>query len=124
MLASPYLQHIPFVRRLIGIARDHGLSLIDGVKRGFLILLLGVSIAASQAAPKDTVTVAWDASPTTEKVRVYRVYELVKSRRVFIGESKTPHFVIPRKKGNHAYVVTAVSAKGESAPSKPLQVQN
>jgi len=60
----------------------------------------------------------------------YRVYELVKSRSVLIwqgkshsvliGQSKTPRFVIPRKKGKHVYAVTALSAKGESAP---LQVQ-
>jgi len=108
------------------------------MKLGFIILLLCVSVAASQESPTKTDTLTWDASPTSEKVTGYRVYELVDShrggpaawfgratrQRVLIGESKAPHFVIPRKKGKHVYVVTAVSAKGESAPSAPLQVRN
>jgi len=95
------------------------------MKLGFLILLVGVSVAASQEIPNKPLTIAWDASPSSDKVTGYRVYELVKSRRVFMGQSKTPSLVIPRKKGKHVYVVTAVSAKGgESAPSTPLQVQN
>jgi len=94
------------------------------MKLGFLIFLLSVSVAASQGVGDKPLTLTWDASPTAEKVKTYRVYELVKSDRVLIGETKTPPLVIPRKKGNHVYVVTAVSAKGESAPSKPLQVQN
>ena len=107
-----------------GIARRHELSLNDSMKLGFLILLLSVSVAASKEIPNKSLTLTWDASPISNKVTEYRVYELVKSRRVLIGESKTPHFVTPRKKGKHVYVVTAVSAKGESAPSAPLQVQN
>src|SRR5437868_11758211 len=107
------------------------------MKLGFLILLLSVSVAASKEIPSKSVTLTWDASPISDKVTAYRVYELVKPRaslfgmihhaalsRVFIGETKTRHFVIPRKKGKHVYMVTAVSAKGESAPSTPLQVQN
>jgi hypothetical protein len=107
-----------------GIARGHELSLNGGMKLGFLILLLSVSVAASQEIPNKPLTLTWDANPSSDKVTAYRVYELVKSRRVFIGQSKTPHFVIPRKKGKHVYVVTAVSAKSESAPSTPLQVRN
>lgn len=107
-----------------GIARRHELSLNDSMKLGFLILLLSVSVAASKEIPNKSLTLTWDASPISDKVTSYRVYELVKSRRVLIGQSNTPHFVIPRKTGKHVYVVTAVSAKGESAPSAPLQVQN
>jgi hypothetical protein len=120
-----------------GIARRHELSLNDSMKLGFLILLLSVSVAASKEIPNKSSTLTWDASPVSEKVTGYRVYELVKPptslfglihhaplRRVLIGQSNTPHFVIPRKKGKHVYVVTAVSTKGESAPSAPLQVQN
>ncbi len=94
------------------------------MKVGFLVLLLSVSVAASQEVPNKPLTLTWDASPTSDKVTGYRVYELVKSRRVLIGQGNTRHFVIPRKKGEHVYVVTAVSAKGESAPSAPLQVRN
>ena len=95
------------------------------MKLGFLILLLSVSVAASQEIPNKPLTLTWDANPKSDKVTGYRVYELVKSRRIFIGESKTPRLVMPRKKGKHVYVVTAVSAKGgESAPSTALQVQN
>jgi hypothetical protein len=108
----------------LGIARGHELSLNNGMKLGFLILLLSVSVAASQELPNKPLTLTWDANPKSDKVTGYRVYELVKSRRIFIGQSKTPRLVIPRKKGKHVYVVTAVSAKGESAPAKPLQVQN
>ena len=107
-----------------GIAYRHELGLNDSVKVGFLVLLLSVSVAASQEVPNKPLTLTWDASPTSDKVTGYRVYELVKSRRVLIGQSNTPHFVTPRKKGKHVYVVTAVSAKGESAPSTPLQVRN
>jgi hypothetical protein len=105
------------------------------MKLGFLILLLSVSVAASKEIPNKSLTLTWDASPASDKVTGYRIYELVESRtfglipraglrRVLIGQSNTRHFVIPRKKGKHVYVVTAVSAKGESAPSAPLQVQN
>jgi hypothetical protein len=94
------------------------------MKLGLLILLASVSIAASQETPNKSLTLAWDANRTSDKVTGYRVYEIVKSRSVLIGESKTPHFVIPRKKGKHVYVVTAVSGKGESAQSAPLHVQN
>jgi len=107
-----------------GIARRHELSLNDSMKLIVLILLLSVSVAASKEIPNKSLTLTWDASPISNKVTGYRVYELVKSRRVLIGQSNTPHFVTPRKKGKHVYVVTAVSAKGESAPSAPLQVQN
>jgi len=107
-----------------GIARRHELSLNDSMKLGFLILLLSVSVTASKEIPNKSLTLKWDANRTSDKVTSYRVYEVVKSRRVLIGESKTPQFVIPRTKGKHVYVVTAVSAKGESAPSAPLQVQN
>jgi hypothetical protein len=100
------------------------LSLNNSVKLGLLILLLSVSVSASQEIPNKPLTLAWDASPISDKVTGYRVYELVKSRRIVIGQSKTPRLVIQRKKGKHLYVVTAVSAKGESAPSTPLQVQN
>ncbi len=106
------------------IARRHEWSLNDSMKRGFLILLLSVSVAASQDVPNKSLTLTWNANRASDKVTGYRVYELVKSRRVLIGQSKTPHFVIPRKKGKHVYVVTAVSARGESAPSTPLPVQN
>jgi hypothetical protein len=105
-----------------GIARRHELILNDSMKLGFLILLLSVAVAASKEIPNKSLTLTWDASPISDKVTGYRVYELVKSGRVLIGQSDTPHFVIPRKKGKHVYVVTAVSAKGESAPSTPLQV--
>ena len=105
------------------------------MKLGFLVFLLSVSVAASQDIPNKSLTLIWDANQISEKVTGYRVYELVKSRsvltwqsktprRVLIGQSKTPRLVIPRKKGKHVYVVTAVSAGGESAPSAPLQVQN
>ena len=104
------------------------------MKLGFLVFLLSVSVAASQENPNKTLTLIWDANRIEEKVTGYRVYEVVesrsiliwqrKSRRVLIGQSKTPRFVILRKKGKHVYVVTAVSAGGESAPSAPLQVQN
>jgi hypothetical protein len=94
------------------------------MKLGFLILLASISVAASQGTPSKSLTLAWDANRTSDKVTGYRVYEVVKSRNVLIGQSKTPQFVIPRKKGKHVYVVTAVSAKGESAPSAPLQVKN
>jgi hypothetical protein len=107
------------------------------MKLGFLILLLSVSVAASKEIPNKSLTLTWDASPASDKVTGYRIYELVESRtfpfglihhgglrRVLIGQSNTRHFVIQRKKGKHVYVVTAVSAKGESAPSAPLQVQN
>ena len=96
----------------------------SSVKLRLLILLLSVSVAASQEAPNKTLTLAWDASPKSEKVTGYRIYELVKSRKVLIGQSKTPHFSVPRQEGKHVYVVTAVSAKGESAPSASLQVRN
>jgi hypothetical protein len=105
------------------IARDYQLRLNNGVKVGVLIFLLSVSVAASQGVPNKTLTLTWDASSTTE-VKTYRVYEVVKSDRVLIGESKTTQLIIPRKSGNHVYLVTAVSAKGESEASKPLQVRN
>ena len=117
------------------IAQDPESGLNYSMRLGFLILLLSVSVAASQEVPNKPLTLAWDANPVSEKVTGYRVYELVKSRRfligpsktshlVLIGQSKTTHLVIPREKGKHVYVVTAVSAKGESLPSAPLQVQN
>jgi hypothetical protein len=107
-----------------GIARRHELSLNDRMKLGFLVFLLSVSVASSQQNPIKSLTVTWDANRISDNVTGYCVYELVKSRSVLIGQSKMPRFVIPRKKGKHVYVVTAVSAKGESAPSAPLQVQN
>jgi hypothetical protein len=107
-----------------GIARRHELSLNDSMKLGFLVFLLSVSVASSQQNPIKSLTLTWDANRISDNVTGYCVYELVKSRSVLIGQSKMPRFVIPRKKGKHVYVVTAVSAKGESAPSAPLQVQN
>jgi hypothetical protein len=92
-----------------GIARRHELSLNERMKLGFLILLLSVSVAASKEIPNESLTLTWDANRISDKVTGYRVYELVKSRRFLIGQSKTAHFVIPRKKGKHVYVVTAVS---------------
>ena len=106
------------------LARRHELSLNDSMKLGFLILLLSVSVAASKEIPNKSISLTWDASPISEKVTGYRVYELVESRRFLIGQSKTTHLVIPREKGKHVYVVTAVSAKGESAPAAPLEVRN
>ena len=79
---------------------------------------------STRTASPTSLTLTWDASPTSDKVTGYRVYELVKSRRFLIGQSKTTHLVIPREKGKHVYVVTAVSAKGESAPAAPLEVRN
>jgi hypothetical protein len=116
------------------IARDWKLSFYHSMRLAFVILLLCISVAASQETSNKPVTLAWDASPKSDKVTAYRVYELVKSRllfigqtksrRLFIGQTKTTRFVIPRKKGTHVYVVTAVSAKGESAPSNFVQVRN
>ena len=94
------------------------------MKLGLLISLLCVSVAVSQESPSKTQTLAWDASPGSDKVTSYRVYELVNSKRVLIGVTKTSHFDIPRKKGKHVYVVTSVSEKGESTPSKPMSVEN
>jgi len=74
--------------------------LADIMKRGFLILLLSVSVAAWKESPSESLTLKWDASPISDKVTGYRVYELVKSRRVLIGQSNTPHFVISRRQGN------------------------
>jgi hypothetical protein len=74
--------------------------------------------------PNKSLTLAWDSNPNSDRVTGYRVYELVKPRRVLIWQSKATHLVIPREKGKHVYVVTALSAKGESVPSAPLQVQN
>lgn len=65
------------------------LTLNCSVKLGLLILLLNVSVAASQEPPNKTLTLTWDASPKSEKVTGYRVYELVKSREVLIGQSNT-----------------------------------
>jgi hypothetical protein len=111
-------------RQSQGIARRRELSLNDSMKRGLLVFLLSVSVASSQQNPNKSLTLTWDANRISDNVTGYRVYEVVKSRSVLIGQSKTLRFVIPRKKGKHVYVVTAVSAKGESAPSAPLQVQN
>jgi hypothetical protein len=105
------------------------------MKLRFLVFLLSVSVAASKEIPNKSLTLAWDSNPISDRVTGYRVYELVKPRRVLIwqskathlvliGQSKTTHLVIPREKGKHVYVVTALSAKGESVPSAPLQVQN
>jgi hypothetical protein len=94
------------------------------MRLGIVILFLCISVAISQETSNKPVTLAWDASPKSDKVTGYRIYELVKSGRVLIGETKEPRFVMPRKKGKHVFVVTAVTAKGESAPSKPLQVEN
>lgn len=106
------------------IARGYKLSLYDCVKRGLLIFLLCVSAAVSQESPNKPLTLTWDANPKSDKVTGYRVYELVKLHSVLIGETKEPHLIIPRKKGKHIYVVTALSARGESPPSAPLQVKN
>jgi len=48
----------------------------------------------------------------------YKVYELVKGKRVFRGETNSPSFQIPDR-GTHTYVVTSVV---ESASSKPFTV--
>jgi hypothetical protein len=94
------------------------------MKLVFLILLLCVSIAASQSPNKRSVTLLWDPNPTSQNVTVYRVYELVKSHRVLIGESKSPRFEIRRQKGKHVYVVTAVSGNSESMASSPVEIEN
>src|ERR1700736_5502740 len=71
-----------------------------------------------------SLTLAWDSNPISDRVTGYRVYELVKPRRVLIWQSKATHLVHCTGQRKHVYVVTALSAKRESVPSAPLQVQN
>jgi len=70
------------------------------MKLGFLILLLSVSVAASQEIPNKPLALTWDANPISNKVTAYRVYELVKSRGIFIGQSKTPILSSRERKGS------------------------
>ena len=118
-----------------GIARRHEVSLNDSMKLGFLILLLSVSIAASKEIPNKSITLTWDASPISDKVTGYRVYELVKSRRfligqsktthlVLIGQSKTIHLVIPREKGETRLRGHGGKRERRKRAIRPLQVQN
>jgi hypothetical protein len=83
-----------------GITRRHELSLNDSMKLGFLVFLLSVSVASSQQNPNKSLTLTWDANRISDNVTGYRVYELVKSRSVLIGQSKTPGLSSRERKGN------------------------
>lgn len=63
------------------------------------------------------MTIYWN--PTIG--HTYKVYEIVKGKRIYAGQSKAGSYTNDNlKPGPHSFVVTATNAGGESMPSNEL----
>lgn len=79
--------------------------------------LLSFLLIASSAFA-DTAVLSWDASPASEGVTSYVVYELVGAVWQSRGESPTPTLTLTSiTAGTHTFAVTAKNLHGESSRS-------
>jgi hypothetical protein len=89
------------------------------MKRLALITILLTSLFAAQA---DAFSLAWTASPPSDAVTGYNVYEASGSPRVYTllgstGPTVTTFSIGTPAAGVHYYAVTAVNLRGESSKS-------
>lgn len=92
-----------------------------------LSLLLMATVMLCLRSNGVALTLFWDANHHEESVIAYRIYQRVRSSYEFIGTATAgalPAYVLPPlPEGVYTFVVTAVSACGESIYSKQLTVK-